>query len=130
LNYGKVIFSLLSNSTDVTGIVGQNIYPVRSANQTPFPYVVYTQVANEPQNVKEKQTPVDIASFQLDCYARNHNTAADLSEKVRAALDKQSGKIAGLEVAGISFQSSDFAFDEDQDVQRVIVEVDLFIQRN
>jgi len=127
LNYGKVIFSLLSNSTDVTGIVGQNIYPVRSANQTPFPYVVYTQVANEPQNVKET---VDIASFQLDCYARNHTTAAELSEKVRTALDKQSGTIAGQEVAGISFQSSDFAFDEDQDVQRVIVEVDLFIQRN
>lgn len=114
----------------MTGIVGQNIYPVRSFNQTAFPYIVYTQVANEPQNVKQSKTPVDIASFQLDCYARNFNVAADLSEKVRAALDKQSGTIAGIEVADTSFQSSDFGFDEDQDVQRIIVEVDLFIQRN
>jgi len=130
LNYGKVIYALLTFSGDVTAIVGNNIFPVRSANQTAFPYIVYTQVGNEPQNVKQSKTPVDIASFQIDCYAKDHSTAADLSEKVRFITDKQSGNIAGIQVADTSFQSSDFAFDEDQDVQRVIVEVDLFIQRN
>lgn len=129
MKYGKAIYSILSNHNSVTNIVSNRVYPVRAYNDAPFPYVVYTLISNDPVNEKHRVSTADIVSFQVSCFANNHEQAADLSEAVREALEKQSGTFNGIEVEDIAVISTNTGFDEDQDVHHIPLDFELFINR-
>lgn len=129
MNYGKAIFNILSNDSNVTNIVSGRIYPTRAFNNAALPYVVYSQISNEPQNEKGRAATVDIATYQVSCFAKDYSQAVDLADAVRKALEKQSGTFNGVDVEDIVVEGSNEVFDEDQGVHHIPIDFGLFIKR-
>jgi len=129
LNYGKIIYEVLSNDSDVGGVAGNKIYPGRATQGAKLPYIVYTNVTNPPLNSKEFPAKVDQPTFQLDCFSNTKKEVDDLTEKVRAALEGNTGNIAGFEVDGAMIEDVSDNFDEDRQLQRTSMDVKLFINR-
>lgn len=129
MNYGKIIYDILSNDSDVTNKVGSRIYPDRASQGASYPYIVYSDVANPATNVKEGKAPVDQPTFQVSVFAKNKNEAADTSEKVRSALERTSGDYQGYTVADIAYDDYQSLYDEDQNVHHIASDFELFIQR-
>lgn len=100
----KVIYTLLSGSDSVTGLVGTKIYPGRIPQNTTMPAVSYELVSG-----------VDIAPInalaggvllrsrvQVNALARTYAEVKTIQEAIRGALLFKSGLIAGVRVIGIT----------------------------
>ena len=107
---GGGLYYLLSNDTNITGIVGTRIYPnvapLRNAGggtSTQFPYIVYTIISTETVDTKgtranpnsdpfsvvgkDRRSKVDIVTAQISMYAADYGQAVILAANVRNCLD-------------------------------------------
>lgn len=113
-----IFYTLLSESAETTGIVGANIYPLQAPQGTPFPFIVFHQVSNNPTNTKagDGASTMDIIRMQVTMitdFNSGKPLLDNLASYVRSALDYQFMKvIAGTFVYNISFQGEYEAFDE------------------
>lgn len=129
MNYGKAIYNILSNDSDVNSAVNGRIYPVRGTQGVSFPYIVYSLVSSPPVNVKQAKAPVDQPTYQISVFGKTKTEVADISDKVRSAMERTSGTFKGIDVADISYDGTQDLYDEDQDVHLMTVDFVLFIQR-
>ncbi|MCD7712093.1 MAG: DUF3168 domain-containing protein, partial [Firmicutes bacterium] len=53
LEVGKEVFSLLSNDSRLTALVGNKIYPVIVEKETTFPFIVYKRSNVIPDYIKD-----------------------------------------------------------------------------
>jgi hypothetical protein len=118
---GKVIFGLLSATSDVTDIVGTSpvkVFPIVAPQGIKPPYVTYFKVSSDPQNSKDGQ-PVDHIRMQIDCYALTYPQLEDLHAAVDAALNLYSGTINGVLVDEIRFETENDTVEEEEDFYRL-----------
>lgn len=104
MDAGKVIYSLLSASTDLQAIVGQKIFPVVIPEKTGMPAMVYALEGNQPTQIKQAASPIDVLTYSITIFVDDFAEAQAAMDAVRAALDQQSGTIAGAEIDNITFQ--------------------------
>lgn len=85
----------LSASSAVTAITGTRISRTTAPQDQAQPYVVWTPIANTPENSLSCSPDIDNARLQVDCYARDQATARKLAIAARGACeavgDVQSG---------------------------------------
>lgn len=104
---GKAIYSILTSDADVNALVSGRVYPQIAAQGATFPFVVYLLTNVGPSDTKSGVSTLDEVRYDIVVAAETYAVAADLTEKVRAALDRYSGTVAGVVIDSIQFQTLD-----------------------
>jgi hypothetical protein len=111
------IYKLLSGNTDVTDIVSTNIFPTVVPQTIKADCISY--IINDLQGADSKDVYNGYAfcNTQINCFHSNPGTLADLTLKVRSALERQSGTFGTgttVKIDNIFFGSiEDLGFDDD-----------------
>lgn len=107
MNEGKAIYSILTNDSDVSAIVGTRVYPQIAAQGASFPFVVYVLQALEPSDTKSGVSTLDEIRYDLVVASETYAQASDLTNKVRTALDRYTGTVEGVVIDSIQFVDLD-----------------------
>lgn len=86
-----ILTALLADSA-VTAIVGARIYPMRIPQGADLPAIVYQKISSVPVNSLDGDSGLDSVRMQFTSWASTYSVAADLSAKVRAAINAASLK--------------------------------------
>jgi hypothetical protein len=103
MNEGKAIYSILTSDSDVNAIVGTRVYPQIAAQEAAFPFVVYVLQNVDPSDTKSGVSTFDEVRYDFIVASENYAEASDLTEKIRTALDRYSGTVAGVVIDSIQF---------------------------
>ena len=104
---GKLIYGRLSTSTNITAIVGTNIYPDITPQNVDYPFVVYTITNSLPVDYKDGQSNLEEITLQIDVYTQSYDDTQDLANLIRNRLDRFTGTAEGIDVQTIKYMSSD-----------------------
>jgi len=103
MNEGKAIYSILTSDSDVNAIVGSRVYPQIAAQEAAFPFVVYVLQNIDPSDTKSGVSTLDEVRYDIIVASENYAEASDLTGKIRTALDRYSGTVAGVVIDSIQF---------------------------
>jgi NAD-dependent SIR2 family protein deacetylase len=103
---GKLIYGRLSTASNITDIVGTNIYPDITPQNVDYPFVVYTATNSTPVDYKDGQSNLEEINLQIDVYTQNYDTTQNLANLIRNRLDRFVGTVEGVEVQTIKYVSS------------------------
>jgi hypothetical protein len=103
---GKLIYGRLSTDSNITAIVGTNIYPDITPQNVDYPFVVYTATNSTPVDYKDGQSNLEEINLQIDVYTQNYDTTQNLANLIRNRLDRFVGIVEGVEVQTIKYVSS------------------------
>lgn len=84
ISTGKVIYDLLSASTELAALVGTNIYPLLAPEDTPLPFVVYERLFIN-QNTKDGLA-TSKSNITILCISELYANSIDISTAVYNAL--------------------------------------------
>lgn len=103
MNEGKAIYSILTSDSDVSAIVGTRVYPQIAAQGAAFPFVVYVLQDTSPSDTKSGVSTLDEVRYDIVVASETYAQASDLTNKIRTALDRYSGTVAGVVIDSIQF---------------------------
>ena len=104
MKVGLAIYNLLKNDAAVNAVVGGRIYPELAKEGVAMPYIVYSVVSNSPSDTKDG-TPIDEAQCEIFSVGSTYQMCNDLSDKVRAALDRKGVTVTDAQAGNITVQS-------------------------
>jgi len=129
MEVGKAVFSILSTDTDVLAIVGASIFPERAGVEVEGPFVAYTVSAVQPSAIEASTSTLDTSDIDVYGVAKDYAVAMDLAIAMRAALDRNGGNIAGVQVQSIIFRSSSVDWIDERELYVVSQGYTVRIQR-
>ena len=103
MNIEKAIYSILSSTPAVTGIVASNIFPVfvpQPGNDN-LPAITYQQISGIRDHVMTGPTGLVEARFQINCWSKTYKETEDLANAVRTTLDGYSDTIMGTWIQAV-----------------------------
>jgi len=100
---GKAIYSILTSTSAVSAIVGTRIYPQIAAQGAAFPFVVYVLQDTSPSDTKSGVSTLDEVRYDIVVASETYAEASDLTNKIRTALDRYTGTVAGVVIDSIQF---------------------------
>ena len=100
---GKAIYSILTSTSAVSAIVGTRVYPQIAAQEAAFPFVVYVLQNVDPSDTKSGVSTLDEVRYDIVVASENYAQASDLTGKIRTALDRYTGTVAGVVIDSIQF---------------------------
>jgi len=103
MNEGKAIYSILTSNSDVSAIVGTRVYPQIAAQGAAFPFVVYVLQDTSPSDTKSGVSTLDEVRYDIVVASETYAEASDLTNKIRTALDRYTGTVAGVVIDSIQF---------------------------
>jgi len=103
MNEGKAIYSILTNDSDVSAIIGTKVYPQIAAQGAAFPFVVYVLQDNSPSDTKSGVSTLDEVRYDIVAAAETYATLSSLTERIRLALDRYTGTVEGVVIDSIQF---------------------------
>ena len=109
---GKAVYNILTNDSALANIVGAKIYPELAQQDQATPYVVYTVAISEPSGTKQASSSLDEQSVTVYGVSPNYSECMDIGIAVRAALDRNGGAFAGVQVQTIDFDRADVTWDQ------------------
>jgi len=103
MNEGKAIYSILTNDSDVSAIIGTKVYPQIAAQGAAFPFVVYVLQDNSPSDTKSGVSTLDEVRYDIVAAAETYTELSSLTERIRLALDRYTGTVEGVVIDSIQF---------------------------
>jgi hypothetical protein len=100
---GKLIYGRLSSASNITAIIGTNIYPDITPQNVDYPFIVYSIIDSNPVDFKDGQSNLEEIDLQIDVYTQNYDTTQNLSNLIRNRLDRFVGTLEGVEVQTIKY---------------------------
>jgi hypothetical protein len=100
---GKLIYGRLSSASNITAIIGTNIYPDITPQNVDYPFIVYSIIDSNPVDFKDGQSNLEEIDLQIDVYTQNYDTTQNLSNLIRNRLDRFVGTIESVEVQTIKY---------------------------
>ena len=100
---GKAIYSILTSDSDVSAIVGTRVYPQIAAQGAACPFIVYVLQDTTPSDTKSGVSTLDEVRYDIVLASESYAEASDLTNKVRTALDRYTGTVAGVVIDSIQF---------------------------
>lgn len=85
----------------VARLVGFNIYPLAVPKDSPFPFILYRRANISRDSQLAGPLYVPVATIQLACWALDYDTARELADEVRLALDGATGTLANATIQDI-----------------------------
>jgi len=107
MNEGKAIYSILTTDSAVSAIVSSRIYPQIAAQGAAFPFVVYVMQGTDPSDTKSGVSTLDEVRYDMVVASETYAEASDLTNKIRTALDRYTGTVAGVVIDSIQFIGMD-----------------------
>ena len=104
---GKAIYTILTDDSDVSAIVGTRVYPQVAAQGAAFPFIVYVLQDTSPSDTKSGVSTLDEVRYDIVVASETYAEASDLTNKIRTALDRYTGTVAGVVIDSIQFQDID-----------------------
>tara|TARA_R100000808_G_scaffold24161_1_gene54959 strand:- start:670 stop:1083 length:414 start_codon:yes stop_codon:yes gene_type:complete len=93
------IYSALTGSTSLTGIVGTRIYPQIVPQGADYPNVRFSLLADEVINSSTGHTTLRTATVTVDCYSLNsYSQTIDIAEAVTAVLNTNSTTFGSIQI--------------------------------
>jgi len=119
MDVGKAIYNILINTPNVLSVLSESgsnprIFPSRYKFPVTvlLPYVTYQVVSDIPNNTKNGVSTYDYVDVQISLYCTTYVDISRISERLRTALDYNSGTFNGVEVDKIFFQNESEIFDD------------------
>ena len=103
MNEGKAIYSILTNDSDVSALIGTRVYPQVAAQGAAFPFVVYVLQDNTPSDTKSGVSTLDEIRYDIVAAAETYSDLSSITERIRLALDRYTGTVSGIVVDSIQF---------------------------
>jgi hypothetical protein len=100
---GKLIYGRLSSASNITAIIGTNIYPDITPQNVDYPFIVYSIIDSSPVDYKDGQSNLEEIDLQIDVYTQNYDTTQNLANLIRNRLDRFVGTLEGVEVQTIKY---------------------------
>jgi hypothetical protein len=100
---GKLIYGRLSTASNITAIIGTNIYPDITPQNVDYPFIVYSIIDSNPVDFKDGQSNLEEIDLQIDVYTQNYDTTQNLANLIRNRLDRFVGTVEGVEVQSIKY---------------------------
>lgn len=120
MSFESDLYAELSGDVDLIALVSDRIYPSHAAEGTAFPFVVYTPIFNEAIYSLGGSGDMAKVRLQVDCYAENPDTAAEIARAVIAAIP-ESGDLHRA-----SHSNQDLGLEEDTRLFRRMIEFSIF----
>lgn len=83
------IYNILSTDAGVTGLVGNDIFPVIVPEGHSLPAVVFTVLEQTPNNTKDQDSEIDEFVVEVYSIATDVLSSININEAVRTAMDYQ-----------------------------------------
>ena len=108
------IYQILAATSNITAVVGSDIYTVIAAQQDLSAYIVIHLIDDVAENTKDNPSMLDEIRVQVNCYHGIKATCDDLGKKIRTALDNYRGTVGGNVIDRAYFEDAHNDFDEDR----------------
>ena len=106
---GKALYGKLSATSAVTALVSTRIFPDMATQDATYPFIVYTNDATQPTDVKDSTSPLDVVTMSVMIYSNSYSQAQDIAAAVRTALDRMTGTVQGVNVQSCRFEGQNSA---------------------
>jgi len=106
---GKALYGKLSATAAVTALVSTRIFPDMATQDATYPFIVYTNDATQPTDVKDSTSPLDVVTMSVMIYSNSYSQAQDIAAAVRTALDRMTGTVQGVNVQSCRFEGQNSA---------------------
>ena len=106
---GKALYGKLSATAAVTALVSTRIFPDMATQDATYPFIVYTNDATQPTDVKDSASPLDVVTMSVMIYSNSYSQAQDIAAAVRTALDRMTGTVQGVNVQSCRFEGQNSA---------------------
>lgn len=106
---GKALYGKLSATAAVTALVSTRIFPDMATQDATYPFIVYTNDATQPTDVKDSGSPLDVVTMSVMIYSNSYSQAQDIAAAVRTALDRMTGTVQGVNVQSCRFEGQNSA---------------------
>lgn len=130
------IKEILDANATVTGLVGMNsrenkpkIYWVVCPETEKVPYVILSILGNSPNNNKDDSSTLDDLKFAAFIYTTNPESAEEISEAIRAALELKNVTAGGKLYYRIRYVSENDGFDKDANLPYRVASYSALIKR-
>ena len=116
----EILYSLLTNESDVTDLTGLRIYPNLLPQGCAMPAITYQRISGHREHCLGGPSGRARPRFQIDCWAADYDGAKDLANKVRLCLDGFKGDInTESDVGGITLEADRDIWEDDINVYRI-----------
>lgn len=114
---GKELRTLLSNSGEVTKLVGSKVFPIVANEGTTFPFIVYRRTNYTPASNKDFTS--EIVGIEINILSQKYDEAVNIADVVATSLDrKETNFIEDIKITNIS---EDYI--EDTFVERIYLDI-------
>ena len=110
---GDVIYSLLTNDATVSALVSTRIYPNVAIANVVYPYIVYEQTGNNPQNDKDGPSTLDTLTYNIEIYTETLADSNTLGVAVRNVLDRYSGTVNTKVIQSVKYNNENSGYSDD-----------------
>ena len=100
----KGVYHILRNSTPVTDVVSQKIFPVVIPQGTKYPCLVINTDSTQVNMHKQSPTGLVEVALQVEIYADNYADVEAIKNACRSALDNYKGTASGETFQRIMFE--------------------------
>ena len=107
MSAGKAIYSLLSASTTLAGLVSTRIYPGIAPFDTAYPHIIFTTIDDVPHQCMGSTFGMRESGVQVDVYAADPQLTVlhNILDRVETILHNYSGSTSGVDVATILLEN-------------------------
>ncbi|MBE3590007.1 MAG: DUF3168 domain-containing protein [Firmicutes bacterium] len=109
----------------LAALVSSRIYPLALPESPTLPAISYQRISRRNERTMGSPVAVQVARFQLDCWAQSYGQAKDVAAQVMAALDGRSGAMGGTTILDAHVVSELDLYEPDTKLYRVTVDVEV-----
>ena len=95
------VYSILSNNTDVTGLVSTRIYPELLPQDCALPAVTYARISTMRHSAMEADPNFAETRMQISSWSSSFSVVQNLSDKVRLAFWRFTGSTASVTIEDV-----------------------------
>ena len=112
-------FTYLQTVMQVTALVASRIYPNRAPQEAQRPFVVWTRVGVDRQQLYCGQSALIKGAYQFDCYGVSATQADQVHRALKNAMQDYAGLMGAVEVRHCHLTTDFVSADEDPLIHRV-----------
>ncbi len=119
----RTIVDLVNKDVDVDAILNKRFFPVRiPQSNTEFPAATFIRMGTNPTDSKDGASSLDTHQLMLHFWGNSYSELKDLAKKMRAALDRKSVSLFGIDVDSIIFVDDKDGFSDNTDLNHLMQE--------
>lgn len=107
LEIGKLIYSLLSDDSRLSTLLGNKIFPLIVENNTTYPFIVYKRSDVKANYTKDYYLNDDV-SIDIVCVSDNYLSGLEIAVIIREILENKRFKNEGVERIQLDYANEDY----------------------